>query len=63
MNKSKKIIIAISEIVVVALACVISYSYGFRNGIFAAGLTNSVSELIPASDHMADQMENANCEA
>lgn len=62
MNKWKKILILIAGIVLVAVACLFSWSYGFKQGLKAGGLTSSIAELMLANQHMSDQMINADCE-
>jgi len=62
MKTWKKVLILFSAIAVVAIACFISWSYGFRDGIRAGGLTSSMAELMLANQHISDQMANANCE-
>src|SRR5574341_62977 len=62
MKKWKRILLAVAGIALVAIACFISWSYGFRQGIRAGGLTSSMAELMLANQHMSDQMANANCE-
>jgi hypothetical protein len=62
MKKWKKVLILVSAIAVFGVACVISWSYGFRQGIRAGGLTSSMAELMLANQHMPDQMANASCE-
>ncbi|MBI5639853.1 MAG: hypothetical protein HZA17_05445 [Nitrospirae bacterium] len=62
MKKWKKILIILASATLVTIACVISWSYGFRQGIQAGGLTSSIAELMLANNHMADQMTNANCQ-
>jgi len=62
MTKTKKILVVISAIAVVVIISVISWSYGFKQGIRAGRLTNSMTELMLANQHMDDQMANANCE-
>lgn len=62
MKTWRKILIAASALAVVAIACFISWSYGFRDGIRAGGFTSSMAELMLANQHMADQITNASCE-
>jgi len=62
MKMWKKVLIICSAILLVAIACIISWSYGFRQGIRAGGLTSSMAELTLINQHMANQIENANCE-
>jgi F0F1-type ATP synthase membrane subunit c/vacuolar-type H+-ATPase subunit K len=62
MKRWKKILLLLAAILLVAIACIISWSYGFRQGIRAGGVTSSMAELMLANQHMADQMANANCE-
>ncbi len=62
MKKWKKVLLAVAGIVLIALACFMSWSYGFRQGIRAGGLTSSMAEFELLNHHMADQLANANCE-
>ena len=62
MKTWKKVLILFSTMAVVAIACFISWSYGFRDGMRAGGLTSSMAEFMLANQHMADQLANANCE-
>lgn len=62
MNKWKNIFIIIAGLALVASACFISWSYGFRQGIKAGGLTSSIAELMLVNSHVEDQFSNANCE-
>jgi hypothetical protein len=63
MKRWKKILLLLAAILLVAIACIISWSYGFRQGIRAGGVTSSMAELMLGNQHMADQMANANCES
>ena len=62
MKKWKKILLAVVGIVLVAIACFMSWSYGFREGIRAGGLTSNIAEFELLNQHMIDQLANANCE-
>ena len=62
MKKWKKALLLLAGIALFAIACFISWSYGFRQGIRAGGLTSSVAEIMLANQHMADQMAHADCE-
>ena len=62
MTKWKKILLFFVGIALVTIACFMSWSYGFRQGIHAGGLTSSMAELMLANQHMGDQFTNANCE-
>lgn len=62
MKKWKTVLLCLAGIVLVAIACFISWSYGFRQGIRAGVFTSSMSELMLLNNHMEDQMANANCE-
>ncbi len=62
MTKWKKIIIVISAIAVLVVACFLSWSYGFREGIHVGGFTSSMAEFALSSQHMGDQLANANCD-
>ena len=62
MKMWKKVLIICSAIILVAIACIISWSYGFSQGIRAGGLTSSMAELTLINQHMTDQMGNASCE-
>lgn len=61
MKTWEKVLILLSVIAVVVIACFISWSYGFRQGIRTGGLTSSMAELMLLNNHM-EQMTNANCE-
>ncbi len=58
MNKRKKVIIVISALVGF---CVISWSHGFRSGLFAGEYTSGMAEVISAERQVACQMANADC--
>ena len=62
MKRWKKILLVLAGIAAVAIACFMSWSYGFRQGIRAGGLTSNVAEFTPLNQHMTDQLANANCE-
>jgi hypothetical protein len=62
MKNWKKILLAVFGIALVAIACFISWSYGFRQGIRAGGLTSNIAEFELLNQHMTDQLANANCE-
>jgi hypothetical protein len=62
MKNWKKILLAVVGIALVAIACFISWSYGFRQGIRAGGLTSDIAEFTLLNQHMHDQLANANCE-
>ena len=62
MKKWKKVLLLFGGIVLVAIACFISWSYGFRDGIRAGGLTSNMAEFTLLNQHMHDQLANANCE-
>ncbi len=62
MKKSTKVLIGVSAIAVLVAACFFSWSYGFREGLHAGGLTSSMAEFALSSQHMADQLANANCD-
>ena len=62
MKGWKKILLALAGIAVVAIACFMSWSYGFREGIRAGGLTSNMAEFALLDQHMTDQLANANCE-
>ena len=62
MKGWKKILLVLARIAVVAIACFMSWSYGFREGIRAGGLTSSMAEFTLLNQHMTDQLANANCE-
>jgi hypothetical protein len=62
MKTWKKVLILFSAIAVVAIACFISWSYGFRDGMRAGGLTSIMAEFTLLNQHMSDQLANANCE-
>lgn len=61
MTRKKKIFISITIIVFGVVACIASYLYGFRQGIFAGGVTASMTEYTINMDHITDQMTNADC--
>jgi hypothetical protein len=62
MKKWKIIVIVISAIAVGAIACLISASYAYREGMRASGFSMSSAELWLAGQHMSNQMTAANCE-
>jgi hypothetical protein len=62
MKKWKKIFLVVVGIALVVIACFISWSYGFRQGIRAGALTSSIAEFELLNQHMIDQMAHANCE-
>jgi hypothetical protein len=62
MKKWKKVLLLVAGIVLVAIACFVSWSYGFRQGIRAGGLTSSMAEFTLLNQHMTDQMAHANCD-
>ena len=62
MTKRKKILITLAIVTVIVLACILSFMFGFREGIQTGGLTNSTAEFMKINQHMNDQMSNANCE-
>jgi hypothetical protein len=62
MRPWKKVIIVLSALAVLGIACVISWTYGFRDGMRAGGIGSSTAELMAADRHMADQLANANCD-
>jgi len=62
MKKWKKVLLLFAGIAFVATACFISWSYGFRQGIRAGGLTSNMAEFTLLNQHMTDQLANANCE-
>lgn len=62
MKTWKKLLILFTGIAVAGIACFVSWSYGFRQGIRAGGLTSSMAELMLINQHVTDQMANASCE-
>jgi hypothetical protein len=62
MTKWKRILLLVVGLVLVAIACLVSWSYGFKQDIRAGGLTSSMATVMLANQHMDDQMTNANCE-
>jgi hypothetical protein len=62
MRRWKKVLILVSAIAVVVIACIISWTYGLIQGISMSERTNSMSELMLAKEHMVEQMANASCE-
>ncbi len=62
MTKAKKIILILSVIAMMAIVGIISWSYGFRQGINAGQFTSSMAEMMLANKHMEDQFENASCD-
>jgi hypothetical protein len=61
MKLWKKVVLVIAALIVVAIACFLSWSYGFRNGMIAGGVTREMAELVVFHEHMEDQMTNADC--
>ncbi len=61
MKKRKKVLLAVAGIVLLVLACFMSWSYGFRQGMRAGGLTSNMAEFELLRQHMADQLANSNC--
>ncbi len=62
MTKKKKIAFGIAALLLVVIACIFSYFYGFRQGIRAGGLTASMAEIMHNSELYAEQLRNANCD-
>jgi hypothetical protein len=62
MKTWQKLLVLLFAIAVVAIACFMSWSYGFREGIRAGGLTSNIAEFELLNQHMTDQLANANCE-
>jgi hypothetical protein len=62
MKAWKKISLVLVLIAFVAIACFMSWSHGFREGIRAGGLTSNIAEFELLNQHMTDQLANANCE-
>lgn len=62
MTKWKKILLLIAGIALVTIACFISWSYGFKQGLSTGGLTSSTAEYMLSDKHIADQVNNASCE-
>lgn len=62
MRLWKKITLAIGILVVVAAASFFSWSYGFRKGMMAGGITREMAEMGYFFGHMEDQLRNADCE-
>jgi hypothetical protein len=61
MTKDKKILISIVLVVLIPGLCVISFIYGFRQGIEAGGLSSSLGEFLVFQQYMDAQMANADC--
>ena len=61
MKKWKKILFVAAGIFLVAIACFISWAYGFRQGIRAGGLTSSMAEFNLFHQHLKNNLENASC--
>ena len=62
MKRWKRVVFSIILLVLVIVACILSWSYGFRKGLLAGGLTREIAELTLIEKHMADQMANAGYE-
>ena len=62
MKPWKKVVLSIAVILVVAIACFLSWSYGFRSGMHAGGITREMAEMGVFVGHMDDQMASADCE-
>jgi hypothetical protein len=62
MKLWKKIAFVIAALVVVVVACFLSWSYGFRKGMIAGGITREMAEVGYFLGHMEDQVTNADCE-
>jgi hypothetical protein len=62
MTRTKKILLVASGIGIIAIACMISWSIGFRQGMRGGGLIGSLSELMLLNHHVEDQMTNGTCE-
>ena len=61
MKKPKKVIIIISVVVMLCIACAIGYFWGFREGIRAGHLTAELAEFTLVHQHIADQIAEADC--
>jgi hypothetical protein len=62
MTKRKNMLIVILFLALVITSSVLSYFYGFRQGIRTGGVTATMAEYWFFHDHMTDQMANADCE-
>jgi hypothetical protein len=62
MKKWKKVLLLFAGIALAATGCFISWSFGFRQGIRAGGLTSSIAEFTLLNQHMSDQLANAKCD-
>ena len=62
MKRWRKILFVLAAIAVAAIGCFMSWSYGFREGMRAGGLTSNLLESALLYQHIADQFANANCE-
>jgi len=62
MKTWKKVLLIATGIALVAIACLISWTYGGREGLRAGGLASSMVEFMSLNPHMGDQLANANCE-
>jgi hypothetical protein len=62
MKHWKKIVLVVAALVVVTIACFLSWSYGFRKGMIAGGITREMAEFYTFAGYMDDQLTNADCE-
>lgn len=62
MKSWKKVVLLFAALMVVAIACYLSWSYGFSRGMLAGGITREMVEVGVFLGHMEDQMANADCE-
>ena len=62
MKGWKKILFVLAVIAVAAIACFMSWSYGFRKGMRAGGLASNLLESAMLHPYITGQLANANCE-
>jgi hypothetical protein len=56
MKISKKVALSVAALVFVATACFLSWSYGFRSGMLAGGITKEIAEVGVFSAQLEDQL-------
>ena len=62
MKKKEIALFVAAAITLLAIACSISWSFGFKQGIRTGGFTSSMVEIVTLQQYLDDQFENADCE-
>jgi len=58
MTISKKILLSFSILIIIGVVSIFSWSYGFKQGIRAGGVSSSLAEFYLFHEHVTDQLSN-----